>query len=304
MVEPDHRTIYRGVFTCTSIGHFRLTRLESNEAATAALPVRLRDLKMSCSGGNFAYGGDEVDLSVWNTERALSGPSVSSLSDTAQAGQKRKKSRPALLYGEVWRSKNVSTVLYNICQPSLTLCGQVANDHLSLRHPVNIASLAFLSEGQGNHHHLAIGNELGSVRRYDTRASKQPVADWLGISKVGGVRRIEKGSREQYVSRFFHAQVVIEKGYSELFAADSTTNLLCLDLRNGRVLYGYQGKCSIKPLTGAYDPQVCPVPLIHSQQRIATFPCWLQRRWTDTSDYIVPYLSLMKRVENLITKDT
>ena len=68
---------------------------------------------------------------------------------------------------------------------------------------MNIASLAFLSEGQGNHHHLAIGNELGSVRRYDTRASKQPVADWVGISKVGGVRRIEKGSREQYVLAMF-----------------------------------------------------------------------------------------------------
>lgn len=111
-VEPDRRTIYRGVFTCTSIGHFRLTRLEeSNDPATAALPMRLRDLKMSSSGENFAYGGDEVDLSVWNTERALSGPSVSSSSDTAQAGQKRKKSKPTLLYGEVWRAKNVSPIL-------------------------------------------------------------------------------------------------------------------------------------------------------------------------------------------------
>jgi len=127
-------------------------------------------------------------------------------------GQKRKKSKPMLLYGEVWRAKNV------------------ANDSLSLRQTVNIASLAFLSEGQGNHHHLAIGNELGSVRRYDTRASKQPVADWASVSKVSGVRKIEKGSREH-----------------ELFAADSTTNLLCLDVRNGRVLYGYQG------LSGSVD---------------------------------------------------
>ena len=112
-VELD--TIYRGVFTCTSTGHFRLTRLEeSNETAIAALPVRLRDLKMSSSGENFAYGGDEVDLSVWNTERALSGPSVSSSSDTVQAGQKRKKSKPTLLYGEIWRAKNVSTMLQNM----------------------------------------------------------------------------------------------------------------------------------------------------------------------------------------------
>ena len=107
---------------------------------------------------------------------------------------------------------------------------------------MNIASLAFLSEGQGNHHHLAIGNELGSVRRYDTRASKQPVANWAGISNVGGVRRIEKGSHEQYVSHYVHTRVTINTDSSELFAADSTTNLLCLDLRNGRVLYGYQGK--------------------------------------------------------------
>lgn len=80
--------------------------------------------------------------------------------------------------------------------PSLILCGQVANDSLSLRQPVNIASLAFLSEGNGNHHNLAIGNELGSVRRYDTRASKQPVADWARIGQASGIRRIEKGSRE------------------------------------------------------------------------------------------------------------
>jgi len=113
-VEPDRQTIYRGIFTCTSMGHFRLTRLdESDENTTAALPVRLRNLKMSGSGENFAYGGDEVDLSVWNTERALSGPSVSSSPDTA-AGQKRKKSKPTLLYGEIWRAKNVSTVLHNI----------------------------------------------------------------------------------------------------------------------------------------------------------------------------------------------
>jgi len=92
---------------------------------------------------------------------------------------------------------------------SLTLCGQVANDSLSLRQPVNIASLAFLSEEQGNHHHLAIGNELGSVRRYDTRASKQPVADWVGISRAGGVRRIEKGSREQCVSHDARTRVTI-----------------------------------------------------------------------------------------------
>jgi hypothetical protein len=92
---------------------------------------------------------------------------------------------------------------------SLTLCGQVANDNLSLRQPVNIASLAFLSEGQGNHHHLAIGNELGSVRRYDTRASKQPVADWAGISRGGGVRRVEKGPREQCASRYAHSRVTI-----------------------------------------------------------------------------------------------
>jgi ribosome biogenesis protein NSA1 len=114
-VESDHRMVYRGVFTCTSIGHFRLARLEeSNDPATATLPLRLRDLKMSSSGENFAYGGDEVDLSVWNTERALSGPSVSTSPDTAQAGQKRKKSKPSLLYGEIWRARNVSTMLQNM----------------------------------------------------------------------------------------------------------------------------------------------------------------------------------------------
>ena len=115
-------------------------------------------------------------------------------------------------YAPLWRDMEGKECEYHAPKHallSLTLCGQVANDSLSLRQPVNISSLAFLSEGQGNHHHLATGNGLGSVRRYDTRASKQPVADWAGISRAGGIRRIEKGSRDQYVSCYVYIPVAI-----------------------------------------------------------------------------------------------
>lgn len=140
--------------------------------------MRLCDWRLAPSGQHFAYGGDEVELSVWDAERAFTEPLPSSTSETT--GTKRKRA-DALLPAEIWRAKNV------------------ANDSLSLRVPVHNTSLAFLDAGlnTGPGHHLLAGTQIGHVRRYDTRTARKPVADWNGIVKAGGVKKVEAGLREQ-----------------------------------------------------------------------------------------------------------
>ncbi len=44
-----------------------------------------------------------------------------------------------------------------------------------------------------------MGTQLGDIRRYDTRAARRPVSNWVGISKVGGVGVVENGSTEKSV---------------------------------------------------------------------------------------------------------
>lgn len=69
----------------------------------AALPMRLCDWKMSIDGETFAYGGEEVELSLWNTEQAFEAPK-----ETAADSQSKKRKRgDQLLHGEIWRAKNV-----------------------------------------------------------------------------------------------------------------------------------------------------------------------------------------------------
>jgi len=226
------------VFSCTSNGALRLTKLGTEEAAptaeTAALPMRLCDWRLSAQGETFAYGGDEVELSVWDSSEALS-----RRTDTIkEADTKKRKRGDQLLPGEIWRAKNVP------------------NDGLSLRQPVQITSLTYLQPStSASQHHLLTGTQQGNVRRYDTRAARRPVADWKGVGKIGGVSAVEKGLEEH-----------------EVFVADHGCNLFALDLRNGRVIYGYKG------LSGAVT-SIAPSPSLlasTSQDRFlrlhSTFP--------------------------------
>jgi ribosome biogenesis protein NSA1 len=72
----------------------------------AAIPTHLRDWRLSPDQETFAYGGDEVDLSVWNTELAFSPRSEHPASTTVTSAKKQKRDS-ALLPGELWRAKNV-----------------------------------------------------------------------------------------------------------------------------------------------------------------------------------------------------
>lgn len=82
--------------------------------------MRLKSLRLSPNNDTFAYGGDEVDLSLWDTERAFQSANAPSqvASDSAEAaGAKKRRRGNELLPGEIWRAKNVSIFRF----PSLSI---------------------------------------------------------------------------------------------------------------------------------------------------------------------------------------
>jgi len=93
----------RGIYSCTSNGALRLTKDEELQQNLAVLPTRLRCWRLSSDGESFAYGGEEVEVSLWDTERAFS----HSTEPVQEAPHKRKRGGE-LLPAETWRAKNVS----------------------------------------------------------------------------------------------------------------------------------------------------------------------------------------------------
>ncbi|KAG8706585.1 hypothetical protein FRC09_002337 [Ceratobasidium sp. 395] len=169
--------------------------------------MRLNDMRLSPSPVSLAYGGNEVDLSVWDLERTFSEKPAT----TDIAGKKRKKGKGDLMYAEIWRAK------------------QLPNDALSLRQSVHITSLDFLRtpalEGfQQPNFHIVTGNKSGAVRRFDTRTARRPVANWENIAKTGGIKGVECGLNEH-----------------EIFISDNGSSLSSLDVRTGKICYSYKG---------------------------------------------------------------
>ncbi|KAJ7219222.1 WD40-repeat-containing domain protein [Mycena pura] len=159
----------RGIYSCTSNGALRLVPhgLDEKQPIFGSLPTRLSAWRLASDHVTFAYGGNEVDLSVWDTEKAFLAEPQSSV----------KRKRDAMFPGEIWRANNVQ------------------NDGLGLRQPVRITSLAYLFSC----HHLLTGTQFGDIRRYDIRAARRAVSNWKGIGKVGGVKVVEKGLAEHEV---------------------------------------------------------------------------------------------------------
>ncbi len=108
--------VLSGVYSCTSNGALRLTKL-SREAdgglhsELAALPMRLAEWRLAPNQQTFAYAGDEVELSVWDTERAFSaGPQEAGSSKNNDSESKKRKRSEQLLSNEIWRAKNVGYI--------------------------------------------------------------------------------------------------------------------------------------------------------------------------------------------------
>ncbi|TBU50665.1 hypothetical protein BD309DRAFT_944433 [Dichomitus squalens] len=197
------------VYSCTSNGALRVTKFGQDgsepSSSVTSLPMRLCEWRLSLDSRTFAYGGEEVELSLWDTENAFSENTAAA--QPLSTDSKKRRRGDQLLPGELWRAKNVP------------------NDHLSLRHPVYNTALTYLQASSSHaHQHLLVGTANGSVRRYDTRAARRPVSDWKGIGNVGGIGTVEKGIYEY-----------------EVFVADRGSTLSALDLRNGRVIYTYKG---------------------------------------------------------------
>lgn len=76
----------------------------------ASLPTRLCDWRISSDQETFACGGDEVELSVWNTEQVFSPPQE----QPAKTETNKRKRGDALFPGELWRAKNVRTIYFHI----------------------------------------------------------------------------------------------------------------------------------------------------------------------------------------------
>lgn len=65
---------------------------------------------MSDNKETFAYGGDEVDLSLWNTELAWQRQPEST---TLTGSSKKRKRNDDLFPAELWRARNVRYFLKN-----------------------------------------------------------------------------------------------------------------------------------------------------------------------------------------------
>ncbi|KAI0093605.1 hypothetical protein BDY19DRAFT_1044938 [Irpex rosettiformis] len=205
----------RGVYSCTSNGALRLTTLISEDSADAqqdpnlaVLPTRLAEWQLASDEQTFAYAGDEVELSIWDTERAFSSDSVQSIDEGKAVGpaSRKRKRTEQLLSGEVWRAKNLP------------------NDSLNLRQPVRNTAFTYLQTSSApSHQNILVGTQFGDVRRYDTRTARRPVSNWTGIGKTGGIGVIENGLNK-----------------NQVFVSDRGSNLYALDLRNGKISFGYK----------------------------------------------------------------
>ncbi|KAJ7063254.1 hypothetical protein C8F01DRAFT_1055485 [Mycena amicta] len=157
----------RGVYSCTSNGALRLVPIdaENKNPLLGSLPTRLCVWRLDSSSKTFAYGGNEVDVSLWNLERAFSHDDVQNTSIS-------KRKRDALFPGEIWRAKNVQT------------------DNLGLRQPVRVTALTYVPTSSTPQ--LLAGTQFGDLRLYDTRA-RRPASEWKNIAKTGGVKVLERG---------------------------------------------------------------------------------------------------------------
>ena len=66
--------------------------------------MRLCEWRTAPDGKTFCYGGDEVELSVWDLESAFA-PKQKQPAPQSEDTKKRKRGND-LLPGEIWRAKN------------------------------------------------------------------------------------------------------------------------------------------------------------------------------------------------------
>lgn len=228
-----------GLVSCTSGGFFRYVPLadllENKEASaeqwdasaiTWTVPGPLHHVAFyppqSDTLTHFAYGGEQVPLSVWSLSKALEAakqpmqPDASEEPLPARAGSKRsaasKSSKKCdLLPGELWRAKNLP------------------NDHLSLPRPPLIRTLAFaptepVDDDELKGMRVYVGTKDGIIRVYEPAQKPRPVHEWqVGAKQPGSLRVMHVCASEQI-----------------LLVGDTSRRLLVVDMHKGRVLFQYK----------------------------------------------------------------
>ena len=72
--------------------------------------MRLCEWRLAPDKSTFSYGGDEVELSVWDLETAFASRQQRPPPQPESPSSKKRKRTSELLPGEMWRAKNVRTV--------------------------------------------------------------------------------------------------------------------------------------------------------------------------------------------------
>lgn len=156
-----------GTVSALTSGLLTFHQTSGSSSSLRSVPSPLACLASTPLAPNqFALGGKEVDVSIWDVERTFSSSSDSPMIDAG----KRKKN--ALEPGQIWQAKNIP------------------NNYLKLRPPVYHLALSWLNSPDS----LVSGTKMGTVRRFDTRQRK-PVADWK-VAREGGVACLMPGEEK------------------------------------------------------------------------------------------------------------
>ncbi|CDZ96877.1 WD40/YVTN repeat-like-containing domain [Phaffia rhodozyma] len=229
----------------TTQGYLSLFDTSDLSAAvqTRRLPANLKALRPTASGQHFAYAGKEVDVSLWDTERAFTEKPVVDGVDskkrkaTEETNKKKAKAnKEALLPGEVWRAKNIQ------------------NDNLGLRPAISHLCLTYLNDTSSSASSslplIATGTSSGHIRSYDPRAQRKPTSDWKVIPPSGGT-----GGVGTIVSSWAEGREN-EIWFGETGAGGGRVGLC--DRRTGRVVYFISGSTStatsLLPLSSTPSP--------------------------------------------------
>ncbi|PWN31458.1 uncharacterized protein FA14DRAFT_109437, partial [Meira miltonrushii] len=228
-----------GIFACTSAGDMRFFSIDQEEGskdATLALkgdcikrevpePLQMVTFEPKSDPTHFAYGGEEIPLSVWDARQAISSngetqdgennenASSSSRNTNGSANKQRKRKRimenrakaRELLWGEIWRAKNLP------------------NDSLSLPQRPDILSVAFM----GSPNIIATGTRTGHIRIFNTSSQRKHTHEYRAFG----------ATQEKIPVKI----LLCSERKTELIAADTTGKLFVLDVRSGSVLYQYKG---------------------------------------------------------------
>lgn len=292
----------RGIVACTSSGAFTFFALAATPAAAEGerkqeqentgishleaesikvdLPGPLQQLtfyhdRQTAKGAptHFAYGGEEVPLSVWDLAQVLSeAPSLpqtdklngnsshqtTTLDEghgdqeaTGENAKARKRKRQAearhknkeLMWGEVWRAKNLP------------------NDALSLPQRANIVCLDFVRATDADVPSQEIGGDVHSDQDSASAESNLSKLRVVVGTRTGLVRvynpssGVRKHTSEHRIFTDASAVKTITAGYSagEIFVSDTSGKLFAVDWTKGRTLYSY------KDITGAVS-SLLPLP--------------------------------------------